>query len=61
MGFIFLPFCYFLYCLLSFCYRFFTLTRGRGCEFIFHFLILFYIFLIIFLILLLLFEGRKGA
>jgi len=33
----FFLFVIFFYCVLSFCYRFFTLTRGRGCEFIFHF------------------------
>jgi hypothetical protein len=36
MGFIFLLFCYFLYCVLSLSY-FFTLAGGRGCGFIFHF------------------------
>jgi hypothetical protein len=30
MGFIFLPFCYFLYCVLRFCYCFLLLSREGG-------------------------------
>ncbi len=59
IGFIFLPFCYFLYCVLSFCYCFLLLLGERGCGF-FNFLkLLFYIFLINLLFLLM--EGQKGA
>ncbi len=61
MGFIFLTFCYFLYCVLSFCYRFLLLPGEGGVSLFFIFKLLFYIFVIIFLVLFLLFEGRKGA
>jgi hypothetical protein len=60
MGFIFLPFCYFLYCVISFCYRFLLLQGGEGgVDFFFHFLII--ISYILNEIKKKLFEGRKGA
>jgi predicted membrane channel-forming protein YqfA (hemolysin III family) len=36
MGFFFFLLCYFLYYVLSFCYRVFYSCKGRGCGFIFH-------------------------
>jgi hypothetical protein len=57
MGFIFLPFCYFLYCVLCFCYRFLLLPREGGVSLFFILKLLLYIFLINFLVLFLLFEG----
>jgi len=57
----FLPFCNFLYCVLSFCYPFLFLPGEGGVGFFFIFSLLFSIYLINFLVLFLLFEGRKGS
>jgi hypothetical protein len=59
MGFIFLLFCYFLYCVLSFCYHF-LLLPGERVSFFFILLLLSFL-KIRFLVRFLLFEGRKGA
>jgi hypothetical protein len=61
MGFIFLPFCYFLYCVLSFCYRFLLLSRERGVSLFFIFLIIILcIFSIFFCIFCLFLKGKRG-
>jgi hypothetical protein len=56
MGFNFLPFCYFLYCVFSFWYHFLLLPGEGGVSLFFIFKLLIYIF-----VLFLLFEGRKRA
>jgi hypothetical protein len=61
MGFVFFPFCNFLYSVLSFCYPFIFFPGEGGVGFFFIFRLLFSICLIKNLVLFLLFEGRKGA
>jgi len=62
MGFFSFPFCYFLYCVLSFCYCFLLVSRERGVSLFFIFkIIILCIFSNFFCVFCLLFEGRMGA
>jgi hypothetical protein len=56
MGFILLLFCYFLYCVLSFCYRF-LLLQGKGVWVFFHFKNYYLIMFLVFYFL----KGEKGT